>query len=445
VPAKRANVRFFSTPAAAQEAGFRACMRCRPDAAPGAPDWSHGADIAARAMRLIADGVVDREGVPGLARALAFSERQLHRILVRELGAGPLQLARVERVRAARLLIEATQLPFVDVAASAGFSSVRQFNQTIRQFTGAAPTELRNAPAARAQAGARPDQLTVRLEYRQPLHFIGVVRQLAREAIPGVQEVRDETIRVAMSLPHGPAVAALDDGGAWIRCRLRLADLRDLSAAIQRCRRLLDLDADPEAVDSTLRLDPLLGPLVRAAPGRRVVGCVDGWELLARLIVTWGLPGAAQRAAVARLVAELGSPLPFATPGVQALFPTAAAVTEGDPERLAAQSRRAALLQSVAELVAAGELNVHAGADRDELEAGLHAVPGMPAELPLVVRMRALGDPDAFPDLDPALSARSRDWRPWRAYAAQHLWDLRSNALMPSSVSRIGPRSPLTR
>ncbi|MGB7050828.1 MAG: AlkA N-terminal domain-containing protein, partial [Acidimicrobiales bacterium] len=288
----RQNVRFYASAAAAQHAGFRACKRCRPDATPGSPEWDQRADIVARAMRLIADGVVDREGVPGLARHLGYSTRHLQRLLLDELGAGPVAIARAQRAQTARVLTETTSLPFSEVAFAAGFSSVRQFNDTVRTVFGLSPSALRSrvrtartASGPTGPTGPSGAPLLLHLPFRQPLCPDNLFGHLAATAVPGVEEVRDGRYRRTMRLPHGPGVIDLLPTPDRIVCRLSLSDLRDLTTAIARCRRLLDLDADPLAVDAHLGDDPVLAPLVAKAPGRRVPRCVDGAEMAVRAVL----------------------------------------------------------------------------------------------------------------------------------------------------------------
>src|SRR4051812_43870875 len=244
---RRENVRFYATAAAAQQSGFRACLRCRPDAAPGSPEYNVRADLAGRALRLIADGVVDREGVAGLARRLGYSERHVHRQLVAELGAGPIALGRAQRAHTARILIETTSLSFTEVAFAAGFASLRQFNDTIRAIYARTPTELR---ARHARVGERaPGTIALRLAHRTPFAGGELLAFLAARAVPGVEEVRDGAYRRTLRLAHGDAVAELRPADDHVACVLRLADPRDLTSAVQRCRHALDLDADPVAVD----------------------------------------------------------------------------------------------------------------------------------------------------------------------------------------------------
>ncbi|PZA19158.1 bifunctional transcriptional activator/DNA repair enzyme AdaA, partial [Modestobacter versicolor] len=279
------NVSFHTTAASAQSAGFRACRRCRPDAVPGSPEWDVRADVVARAMRLIADGEVERAGVGGLASRLGYSERQLHRLLTAELGVGPLALARAQRAQTARLLIETTRLPMADVAFAAGFASIRQFNETVQSVFATTPSALR--PATPRSDGGTPGWLTLRLAARAPFAADEVLLFLGAHATPGLEEWDGTTFSRVLDLPHGPAVVRLSpspDGGAAVTARLRLTELRDLGVAVTRCRRLLDLDADPAAVDAVLGADPALAALVAGAPGRRVPTAPDADELAVRAV-----------------------------------------------------------------------------------------------------------------------------------------------------------------
>ncbi|WP_198539506.1 bifunctional transcriptional activator/DNA repair enzyme AdaA, partial [Streptomyces graminilatus] len=258
VPPKPENMTFYPSAAACQQAGFRACKRCRPDTSPGSPEWNQRADLVARAMRLIGDGIVDREGVPGLAARLGYSTRQIERQLNSELGAGPLALARAQRAQTARLLVETTALPMAEIAFAAGFSSIRTFNDTVREVFALSPSELR-ARLPRTRPDARPSgtdtpagtpaALNLRLPFRAPLNPDNLFGHLAATAVPGVEEWRDGAYRRTLRLPYGHGIAALTPKPDHIACRLALSDLRDLPVAISRCRRMLDLDADPVAVD----------------------------------------------------------------------------------------------------------------------------------------------------------------------------------------------------
>ena len=307
---KRRNVRFYPTAAAAQTAGFRACKRCRPDAVPGSPEWNNRADVVARAMRLIADGEVDRSGVEGLASRLGYSSRHLNRLLVDEVGAGPLALARAQRATAARTLVQTSDLPFAEVAFASGFASIRQFNDTVRAVFAATPTEMRRA--ARKGRGAEPTGagfLALRLSHRSPLDSAHLFGFLARRAVPGVESGTEFGYQRTLRLPHGPAVVELRPAVGHVACQLRLADWRDLTSAVARCRRLLDLDADPEAVDAFLAPDPIVGESVRKWPGRRVPGHVDGAEVVTRAVLGQQVSVTAAARLAGWLAAEHGEAL----------------------------------------------------------------------------------------------------------------------------------------
>jgi AraC family transcriptional regulator, regulatory protein of adaptative response / DNA-3-methyladenine glycosylase II len=446
---KRENVRFFASAAAAQQAGFRACKRCRPDAAPGSPEWDGRADVVARAMRLIADGVVDREGVPGLAGRLGYSVRQLQRMLLAEVGAGPIAIARAQRAQTARVLVETTALTMVEVAFAAGFSSVRQFNDTIRAVFATAPTELRSR-ARRFAAGEPPPRegapgaLLLRLPFRRPLCPDNLFGHLAATAVPGVEEAIGDTYRRTLRLARGPGVVELTPTAEHVACRLTLSDLRDLTTAIARCRWLLDLDADPLAVDELLACDPALSSTVAASAGRRVPRCVDGAEMAVRAVLGQQVSTAAARTHAARLVVECGEPLADPRGGLTHLFPSPEALA-GVGVAMPAARRRS--LAALVDALATRLLTLDPGCDREQAIFTLSALPGFGPWTTQVIAMRALGDPDAFPAADlgvrraaealglpsapVALTAHAERWRPWRAYAVQYLW-----AATPHPINR---------
>lgn len=442
---RRENVRFHPTAAAAQAAGFRACRRCRPDASPGSPAWDGRSDLVARAVRLVADGVVDREGVTGLADRLGYGRRQVERALVAELGAGPLALARAQRAQTARTLLETTGLPVAEVAFAAGFGSVRQFNDTVRAVYASTPRELRARRTAVPAAG----EVALRLPFRAPLHADQLFGHLAATAVPGVEEWRDGAYRRTLRLPHGSGVVALTPGPDAVGCRLWLPDLRDLPAAVARCRRLLDLDADPLAVDGLLAEDETLAPWVTKVPGRRVPRTVDGAELALRAVLGQQVSTAAARTHAGRLVRAAGERVDDPAGGLTHLFPTPAAVAEVGDEVLRLPATRRATLRGLARALAAGDVDVDPAADRERARAQLLALPGIGPWTAATVAMRALGDPDAFLPGDlgvrvaatalglgggAALLARSARWAPYRAYAVQHLWGTVEHA-----VNRLPP------
>ncbi|MEV5685660.1 MULTISPECIES: AlkA N-terminal domain-containing protein [unclassified Streptomyces] len=438
VPPKVRNMTFYPSAAACQQAGFRACKRCRPDTSPGSPEWNARADSVARAMRLIQDGVVDREGVPGLAARLGYSARQIERQLLAELGAGPLALARAQRAQTARLLIETTALPMAEVAFAAGFASIRTFNDTVREVFALAPGELRTRAARGPKAPATPGVIALRLPYRAPLNPSNLFGHLAATAVPGVEEWRDGAYRRTLTLPYGHGIVALAPQSDHIACRLSLTDPRDLTLAISRCRWLLDLDADPVAVDEQLRTDPLLAPLVDKAPGRRVPRTVDAAEFAVRAVLGQQVSTAAARTHAARLVTAHGVPVEDPEGGLTHLFPTPEALAGLDPESLALPRSRRTTLTTLVTALADGSLRLGNDSDWGRSRAELTALPGFGPWTVEVIAMRALGDPDAFlptdlgirraaerlglPATPAALTARAADWRPWRAYAVQYLW-----------------------
>jgi AraC family transcriptional regulator of adaptative response / DNA-3-methyladenine glycosylase II len=464
----RARVRFYPTAAAAQRAGFRACKRCRPDAAPGSPEWDRRDDVVARAMRAISDGVVDREGVAGLASRLGYSARQLGRLLVAEVGAGPLELARAQRAQTARILLETTSMAAADVAFAAGFGSVRQFNDTVLAVFAEVPLALRARASRRASevaaanlgagvgtvagagitaanlgagAGAGATAVTVRLAYRAPLAAEDLFGWLALRAVPGVEEGDRSFYRRALSLPHGRAtvtVRAPEPGRRYLLTTMVLDDLRDLTTAAKRARRLFDLDADPDSVADVLTADPLLAPAVTARPGLRVPGHVDGDELAVRAVLGQQVSVAGARALAGRLAASYGQALSQPEGTVARAFPSAAALAGLRPEDLPMPLSRGRSLVRLAEALAAGDIDLSPGADREEASSRLLALPGLGPWTVSYVRMRALGDPDAFPAGDLGLRraleraglpggpkeafALGERWRPYRAYALQYLW-----------------------
>jgi AraC family transcriptional regulator of adaptative response / DNA-3-methyladenine glycosylase II len=438
---KRENVRFLPSAAAAQRLGFRACLRCRPDAAPGSPDWNYRADVVGRAMRLIEDGIVDRDGVPGLAARLGYTERHLGRLLHAEVGAGPLALARARRAQTARLLIETTRLGLADVAFASGFGSVRQFNDTIRDVYGRSPSALRAGRHDSGDAGL--GTVTLRLPYREPLHAGALMEFLAARTVPGVDEVRDDTYRRGLRLPHGPALVEVLLRPGYAHATLRLADVRDLSPAVARCRRLLDLDADPVAVDATLGADPSLAPSVAKEPGVRVPGAVDGFEMAARAVEGQQISVAGARTVLARLAAEAGSRSWSPVVAMAATgdhdpqgFPAPEDVATLPDEAFAMPAARRRTLRALAEAVATGRIALDPGADREETVTRLRAIGGIGPWTAQYVALRALGDPDvllatdlgvrrgaAALGLPDDLAAHAlRHWAPWRSYATIRLW-----------------------
>ncbi|GIF36603.1 DNA-3-methyladenine glycosylase 2 family protein [Actinoplanes xinjiangensis] len=456
VTPKRQNVTFYPSAAAAQRGGFRACRRCRPDAAPGSPEWDTRADTVGRAMRLIGDGVVDREGVPGLAGRLGYTERHLNRMLTAELGAGPLALARAQRAQTARILVETTDLGLAEIAFAAGFGSVRQFNDTMLEVYARSPSQMRERqPVGRGEAGV----VNLRLAYRPPLHAGSLLSFFAGRTLPGVDEVTDGAYRRGLSLPHGGATVCLRPGDRVVHATLRLDDVRDLAPAVARCRRLFDLDADPVAVDGLLGGDPALARVVADEPGVRVPRAVDGFEMAVRAVVGQQVSVAGARTTLGRILraaagsVAAGEPVPVAcpvsvgepTPIPQtdtatrlAGFPAADVIAALPDTAFGMPAARRATIRALAEAVADGKLDLDPTADRTETVNRLTELPGIGPWTAGYVAMRAIGDPDVFLPTDLAarrgaealglpataktLSSYAERWRPWRSYALIRLW-----------------------
>jgi AraC family transcriptional regulator of adaptative response / DNA-3-methyladenine glycosylase II len=434
---KRENVRFFASAAAAQAAGFRACKRCRPDATPGSPEWDVRADLVGRAMRLIADGVVDREGVGGLARRLGYTERHVYRQLLATVGAGPLALARAQRAQTARILLETTTLPITGIAFASGFQSVRQFNATIQEVFAMTPSALR---ARVRQEGRSQDSgsLSLRLPYRAPLDADGLIAFLGMRVAPGIEEVIDGAYRRSLRLPHGMGAVELRPADGYVHARYWLADLRDLGAAMYRSRVLLDLDSDPHAVSDALGDDSLLGAMIRNSPGRRVAGHVDPHELAVRAVLGQQVSLRGASTLAGRLIDAHGGQLERPIGAVTHVFPAVETLAAADLGRIGMPSARVRGLSALVTALADGRIVLDGGSDRVDTRRQLLALPGIGPWTVEYIAMRALRDPDAFMPSDlgvrhaleqlgqdgapTAAAAISERWRPYRAYAVQHLW-----------------------
>ncbi|MHA7299526.1 AlkA N-terminal domain-containing protein [Pseudarthrobacter sp. MDT3-1] len=446
---KAVNVTFYETSAAAHDAGYRACKRCLPEAVPGTPAWNIRQDLAGRAMRLINDGVINRDGVEGLAARLGYSSRQLNRILSHELGAGPLSLARASRAQTARTLLVSTAMKLADIAFASGFSSVRQFNDTMVEVFAMTPTTLR-ATARHHRSPAAATSLALSLPYRERFDP-GIFSFLAVRAIPGIEAGTPTSYARTLQLPHGDARFSVtyDDGapGRPLTLTIGAVDLRDLPALLSRVRRLFDLDADPIAIDSALSQEPRLATSVASAPGIRMPGALDPQELLIRAMIGQQITVAAARTALTQLAAA-GSPSAVPGEGLDRLFPTAAEIAEAGYPLLRGPQRRIDAIRSAASALAGGQLDFGYGDDLPGLSAKLIPLPGVGPWTVGYVAMRVLGAPDVFLANDaavrngiralaPALTNQNgggvkapgvtpspdfREVSPWRSYATMHLW-----------------------
>ncbi|MBA3411608.1 MAG: DNA-3-methyladenine glycosylase 2 family protein [Geodermatophilaceae bacterium] len=470
------NVSYYPVAAAAQAAGFRACRRCRPDAAPGSPEWNVRADAVGRAMRLIADGTVDRVGVPGLAAVLGYSERHLHRLLVAELGVGALGLARAQRAQTARVLIETTEMSFADVTFAAGFRSIRQFNETVRAIFARTPGELRSGSRT---ARTAPGVISLRLAHRAPYDQAALLAFFAGHQVREVEEVVGGTYRRVLDLAHGPATVELTPQETFTQCVLRLDDVRDLPAAVASCRRILDADSDPIAVHDALRADPVLGPLIARRPGLRVPGAADAAELAVRAVIGQQVSIAGAMTLTSRLVRTLGTSLTTPDSGLTHIFPRPEAIAGADLSGLGMTNARQRTLHDLAGALAEGSICLAIGVDRREAVEGLQRLRGIGPWTAAYVAMRGLSDPDVFlggdlilrraldalagegsgrcdsdqvavaPIGERAANDRALSWRPWRSYAVMHLW-VQQTADRASRPSRkpetyAGPALPAVR
>jgi len=432
---RRENVRFYPCAAAAEKDGFRACRRCRPDAAPGTPAWAGTSATVARALRLISAGVLDERPVDALSAQLGIGDRHLRRLFHEELGASPNEIAATRRVHFARNLLFDTDLPVADVAFSAGFGSIRRFNEAFRETFACTPAEYRRA---RGQAPAGTG-LRLKLPYQPPFRWADLENFLAPRMIPGVESISGGVYRRAFVDGDSHGVVEIEPAPGESTLELRLPSVRpaELLAVVARARRLFDVDADVGTIASHLSRDPALRRDVRRAPGIRVPGCWDPFEVAVRAILGQQVTIAAATTLTGRLVRALGPPLPVPVGTLTHLFPSAAAVASADLSKLGVPRARAAALARFAQAFARGDLDGSAPGDLETLAGNLTAIPGVGPWTAQYVAMRAFGETDAFPSGDlwlrrlaepgrtiseKALEEKSNAWRPWRAYAAFYLW-----------------------
>ncbi len=435
-PAKLENSRFFACAAAAEAAGFRPCRRCRPETAPGTPAWMGTSAVVARAHRLLCNGALDAAGVEELASRVGMGGRQLRRLFERHLGASPAEIARARRTHFARNLIDQTNLPMTEVALSAGFTSIRQFNHTVRATFGSSPTALRR----RRRAVPADGGLVLRLSYRPPLDWPAVLGFLAERATPGVEAVESAGYRRTIVV-HGTAgwiEARPDPQAAQLLLRVQLPTYDALPHLVTRARRLFDLDADPLEVALRLRRDPLLRARIEASPGLRVPGAWEPFELAVSAVLQQHAAGRRVTTLAGRLARAFGEPMQVAGGALSHVFPRPEVLAAADVASIGLGRACSLTLRSLATAVASGTLVLDSSRGLDDAVARLVAIPGLAESTAHYIAMRALSEPDAFPrtDLDlrggarayakpldaAALAARAERWRPWRAYAAMYLW-----------------------
>jgi AraC family transcriptional regulator of adaptative response / DNA-3-methyladenine glycosylase II len=436
---KSENCRFFPSAAAAQEAGFRPCLRCRPESSPDLGAWNGTSATVSRALALIEAGALDEGDLAALSDRLGVGERHLRRLFQRHLGASPVAVAQTRRVLLARQLIHETSLPMTDVALAAGFGSVRRFNETFQALYGRPPGELRRRNASSAAAG---DALVLMLPYRPPYDWDAMLAFLAVRAIPGVESLEGGAYRrtIAFDGAAGSVTVEHRPDRQAVRATIRFPRLSALPGIIARIRRVFDLGADPAVIGAHLSGDARLAPLVAARPGLRVPGAWDGFEIAVRAVLGQQITvGAATRLA-SRLVAAYGEPLPAPEGTLTHLFPTPERLAGADIAALGMPRARGATIAGLAAAAAADPALFHPRGDLDQAVARLTSLPGIGEWTAQYIAMRGLRETDAFPAADigllralagpdgerpssRALLAAAESWRPWRAYAALHLWN----------------------
>ena len=454
---KAENMTFYPTAAACQEAGYRPCLRCRPESSPDLGAWRGTSNTVSRALALIEAGAMDAGDVDALASRLGVGERQLRRLFRQHLGASPVAVAQTRRVLLAKQLIQETRLPMGEVALASGFGSVRRFNETFQQLFGRPPGDLRRSRAEEASAAA--GGITVKLPYRAPYDWAAMIGFLAARAIPGVESVSPRRYARTLAVDGALGVLTVSPGdGDFLVAEIRFPKVQALPAVIARVRRVFDLTADPGLIGAHLSQDPALAPLVAARPGLRAPGAWDGFELAVRAILGQQITVTAARGLAAKLVEAYGARIddPFAAPlGLTRAFPAPEQIVGQDIAALGMPRARGAALEALARTVAADPAIFTPRADLESAIAALKALPGVGEWTAQYIALRELREPDAFPQADigllrgmadetgtrptPAqLLARAEAWRPWRAYAAQHLWAADADQFSKPPKSKTG-------
>lgn len=445
--AKEKNCRYFPTAAAAAEAGYRPCLRCRPECSPGTPAWLGTPNTVSRALRLIDAGSLEDGGVEALAGRLGVGSRHLRRLFLRHLGATPLAVAQTRRLHFAKKLIDETRLPMCQLALASGFGCVRRFNDAIRRVYHRTPTEIRRL--ARQKDSQPENQYLFRLRFRPPYDWNGMLAFLGPRATPGVEVVEPGVYRRSIFFKgeRGYFEVALDSSGVALAARVQFGNPCALFFIVERIRALFDLNADWAAIVESLKGDPVLAPRVAAHPGLRVPGCWDGFELAVRAVLGQQVSVKAATTLAGRMAEAFGKPA-ATLPGLTRIFPSPEALADAPLVRIGLPQNRAEAIRNLARAVCAGRLRFEGAVDSDAFLARLQEIPGLGNWTAQYVAMRALGEPDAFPTGDLGLlralglrslrevERRSERWRPWRAYAAMYLW---GNGLRPRTVATSSP------
>ena len=458
--AKEKNVRYYPTAAAAAEAGFRPCLRCRPECSPGTPAWLGTPSTVSRALRLIGEGDLQAGGMEALADRLGIGARHLRRLFIRHLGATPGAVIHTYRLNFAKKLIDETTLPMGQIALAANFGCVRRFNAGIREGYHRTPTQLRRL--SRYAGFNAENQYLFRLRFRPPYYWPGILAFLAARATPGVEVVDGGAYRRSISLNghHGYVQVSLDESSDALAVRLHFSEPRSLLSIIERLRAMFDLNADWAAIVPTLRLDPMLAADVKAAPGIRVPGCWSGFELATRAILGQHISVKAATALAGRIAATFGQPNSLGNGnGLTHLFPTAQRLAEANLAGIGLPRARAESIRALAIAVCNGKVKFDGMIDSEAFLAQLSEISGIGKWTVQYIAMRTLGAPDAFPFGDVGLlrstalknasqlEERAEAWRPWRAYAAMYLWSrIRRREVPPRKpISDEAPKAAMAR
>ena len=417
------NIVWFASAAAAETAGFHPCRRCRSSASPGTPAWAGTSAVVSRAMRLIGEGALDSGNVEDLADRVGLGSRHLRRLFVEHLGASPNRIAVTRRVHFARNLIEETDLPITQIAASAGFRSIRQFNHAMLSTTGESPTRLRGIRSVPVSPRSRHG-LLIRLAYRAPFDWSALLAFLARRAIKGVECVESNAYSRTIEINGVAGVLEVrqDARERQLLVNIELPHYESLMQVTERVRRIFDLAADPLQIAGQLSRDRTLKPLIAAAPGLRVPGIWDGFEASVRAILGERLADKVPRAALTRLARTFGKPVKTSVRGLTHVFPGPRELAEGDLGAAHIRGQRAAMIRAVARAAACGSLTFEASRNLQDAIARVRVISGIRQPVAEYIAMRAFGEPDAFPISRAKSPSASEHWRPWRAYGAMYLY-----------------------
>lgn len=443
--AKEKNVRYFPTAAAAAEAGFRPCLRCRPECSPGTPAWLGTPNTVSRALRLIGESGLEEGGIEALAERLGVGSRHLRRLFLQHLGATPSAVAKTRRLHFAKKLIDETSLPMSQIALASGFGCVRRFNASIRKVYHRTPTHIRRL--ARQTAIQPENQYLFRLRFRPPYDWQGMLAFLAPRATPGVEAVEQGSYRRSISLngSDGCFEVSLDEGNDTLVARVQFGDPRSLFFIVERIRAMFDLNADWMDIARSLSSDPLLAGRVQSTPGLRVPGCWNGFELAVRAILGQQITVKGATALAGRIAKTFGKPFSGAG-SLTHLFPVPAVLADAKLASVGLPKARAETIRALARAVSDGQISFEGIVESDAFLTRLCEIPGIGKWTAQYVAMRALGEPDAFPSADLGLlrssgvgssrelEQRAEAWRPWRAYAAMSLWSTASKSKARSSA-----------